>query len=77
VRVMLTVDGERHDLDVDTGRTLADVLGAECGIAGYRVACSDGTCGACAVTLDGDEIRSCLMLAVQADGAEVTTIGDR
>jgi aerobic carbon-monoxide dehydrogenase small subunit len=75
VRLTLTVVDARHDLDVDSGRTLADVLGAECGVAGYRVACPDGSCGACAAGVDGDAIRSCLMLAVQADGAQVTTAG--
>ncbi|WP_328474290.1 hypothetical protein OHA21_14785 [Actinoplanes sp. NBC_00393] len=73
MRVKLTVDGTCHDLDVDPRRTLADVLGTECGIAGCRVACSDGTCGNCAVTVDGDAIRSCLMLAVQADGLPVSS----
>ena len=77
MRVTLTVDGTRHELDVETGRTLADMLGTECGVAGYRVACPDGTCGGCAVVLDGDAIRSCLMLAVQAAGARIDTAGAR
>jgi carbon-monoxide dehydrogenase small subunit len=77
MRVTLTVDGTRHDLEVGTGRTLADVLGTECGVPGCRVACPDGTCDVCAVVVDGDAIRSCLMLAVQAGGAQVSTAGDR
>jgi aerobic-type carbon monoxide dehydrogenase small subunit (CoxS/CutS family) len=77
MRVTLTVDGARHDLDVDPGRTLADMLGKECGVAGCRVACPDGTCGVCTVVVDGDTIRSCLMLAVQADDAEISTVADR
>ena len=70
---MFIVDGVRHDLDVDDGRTLADVLAEECGVTGCRVACADGTCRACAVVLDGDLICSCLMLAVQATGARLGT----
>ncbi|MCM4082378.1 xanthine dehydrogenase subunit XdhC [Paractinoplanes hotanensis] len=77
MRVTLTVDGTRHDLDVETGRRLADVLGTECGVSGCRVACPDGTCDVCAVVVDGDAIRSCLMLAVQATGAQIDTAGDR
>jgi carbon-monoxide dehydrogenase small subunit len=76
MRVTLTVDGTCHDLDVEPGRTLADMLAAECGVKGYRVACPDGTCGACRVVFDGDAIRSCLMLAVQAVGAQISTAGD-
>ncbi|MBM2623150.1 hypothetical protein JIG36_47405 [Actinoplanes sp. LDG1-06] len=75
MRVTLTVDGTRHDLDVETNRVLADVLGRECGASHCRVACPDGTCGLCAVAVDGDTIRSCLMLAVQARGSEVSTLG--
>ncbi|MEU8661785.1 2Fe-2S iron-sulfur cluster-binding protein [Actinoplanes philippinensis] len=71
MRVRMIVDGARHDLDVSPGRTLADVLAAECGLPGCRVACTDGTCGACAVVVDGDPVRSCLMLAVQASGTRV------
>jgi aerobic-type carbon monoxide dehydrogenase small subunit (CoxS/CutS family) len=76
MRVTLTVDGARRELDVETGRTLADLLGTECGVAGCRVACPDGTCGVCAVVVDGDAIRSCLMLAVQAAGTRITTAGE-
>lgn len=75
MRLTVTVNGARHDLDVETGRTLADVLGAECGVDGYRVACPDGTCGTCVAVVDGDAIRSCLMLAVQADDARISTAG--
>jgi carbon-monoxide dehydrogenase small subunit len=77
MRVKLTVDGVGHDLDVETRRTLADLLGTECGVPGCRVACSDGTCGACAVVVDGSALRSCLMLAVQAAGAQVDTAGEQ
>jgi aerobic-type carbon monoxide dehydrogenase small subunit (CoxS/CutS family) len=72
VRVTLTVDGTRHELDVEPSRTLRDVLAVDC-----RAACPDGTCGACAVVLDGAEIRSCLLLAVQANGALLSTVDGR
>ena len=75
MRVSLTVDGVRHDFDMETGRTLADLLRTQGGISAYRVACLDGTCGACAVLMDGDTIHSCLMLAVQAVGAQIRTSG--
>jgi len=75
MRVTLTVDGAWHDLDVEPSRTLADMLGTECGVPACRVACPDGTCGVCAVVVDGDAIRSCLMLAVQAAGTRVDTAG--
>lgn len=68
------VDGTRHDLDVPPHRTLAAVLRDDCGVTGCRIACTDGTCGACAVLVDGDEVRSCLMLAVQGDGARVGAV---
>jgi aerobic-type carbon monoxide dehydrogenase small subunit (CoxS/CutS family) len=76
MRVTLTVDGTRQELDIETGRTLADILGTEFGLAGYRAACPDGTCGVCAAVVDGDAIRSCLMLAVQAAGTPINTAGE-
>ncbi|MEV4274996.1 2Fe-2S iron-sulfur cluster-binding protein [Actinoplanes xinjiangensis] len=67
MRVTLTLDGTTAHLDVEPGRTLAEALG-------HRSTCPDGTCGTCAVRVDGDEIRSCLMLAVQAGGTRVTRV---
>ena len=55
-------------------RTLAEVLREDLGLTGTHLACEHGVCGACTVLLDDEAVRSCLMLAVQADGAQVTTI---
>lgn len=73
----LVINGDRRDLLVEPHRTLADVLRRDVGLARARVDCADGTCGACTVLFDDDAVRSCLMLAVQADGAHVRTVGDR
>ena len=54
--------------------TLADYLRERCGLTGTHLGCEHGVCGACSVLLDGDAVRACLVFAVQADGAEVTTI---
>ena len=54
--------------------TLADYLREHCGLTGTHLGCEHGVCGACTVLLDGDAVRACLVFAVQADGAEVTTI---
>ena len=74
----LAVNGDPIDLDLEPGRTLADVLTTECAVTGGHLGCTDGTCGACTVLLDGVAIRACLMLAVQCDGARVHTVeGDK
>ena len=72
--VSLTVNGNRIDLIVESRRTLADVLREDLGLTGTHLACEHGVCGACTVALDGQAVRSCLMLAVQADGASVETV---
>ena len=55
-------------------KTLADFLREDCGLTGTHLGCEHGVCGACTVLVDGEAVRSCLMFAVQADGAEITTI---
>jgi len=72
--VQLTVNGERRRGRTDARTTLADFLRDELALTGTHVGCEHGVCGACTVLLDGDAVRSCLLLAVQADGAEVTTV---
>jgi carbon-monoxide dehydrogenase small subunit len=74
VRITLTVNGERRDLDVEPRRTLADALREDCGLTGTHLACEHGVCGACTVIVDGEAVRSCLMFAVQCDGAAVRTV---
>ncbi len=70
----LTVNGEAVTADVDARTNLADFLRDQLGLTGTHLGCEHGVCGACTVLVDGDAIRSCLMLAAQADGAEVRTI---
>ncbi|MEV0132127.1 (2Fe-2S)-binding protein [Dactylosporangium sp. NPDC050688] len=74
MRVSLTVNDRRHDLDVEPRRTLADALRDDCGLTGTHIGCEHGVCGACTVLVDGVAVRSCLMLAVQCDGAGVRTV---
>ena len=74
VDITLTVNGASHSLDVEARRTLADVIREEVGLTGTHLGCEHGVCGACTILLDGQPARACLMLAVQADGAEITTI---
>jgi carbon-monoxide dehydrogenase small subunit len=80
--VRLTVNGAAHAVTVEPRRTLADVLREELGLTGTHVGCEHGVCGACTVLWDGEPVRSCLLLAVQLDGASLTTVegladGDR
>ena len=74
VEVSLTVNGSAHTLDVEARRTLSDVIREDIGLTGTHLGCEHGVCGACTVMLDGEPARSCLQLAVQADGTEITTI---
>jgi carbon-monoxide dehydrogenase small subunit len=72
--VELTVNGVRREGRVEPRRTLADFIRQDLQLTGTHVGCEHGVCGACTVVLDGQAIRSCLMLAIQADGAELLTI---
>jgi aerobic carbon-monoxide dehydrogenase small subunit len=74
IRVALTVNGERHELDVEPRRLLSDVLRQELGLTGTHVGCEHGVCGCCTVLVDGEPARSCLMLAATADGARIETV---
>jgi len=73
-RVSLTVNGRPHAGDVEARTTLVDFLRVQLGLTGTHVGCEHGVCGACTVLLDGQAVRSCIMLAVQADGASLTTV---
>jgi aerobic carbon-monoxide dehydrogenase small subunit len=73
-RIAVTVNGERHEATVPVRVTLADFLRHELRLTGTHLGCEHGVCGACTILLDGQSARSCLMLAVQADGCEVTTV---
>ena len=74
IPVSLTINGHKFSVEVEARRILADVIREECGLTGTHLGCEHGVCGACTVIVDGEPIRSCLMLAVQADGAEVETV---
>lgn len=72
--VQLTVNGTAQSVSVDPRRSLADVIREDIGLTGTHLGCEHGVCGACTVLVDGEPSRACLMLAVQADGTEITTI---
>lgn len=73
-RIELTVNGMAHQVDVEARWLLSDVLRHEIGLTGTHVGCEHGVCGCCTVLIEGQPARSCLTLAVQVDGAEVTTV---
>jgi carbon-monoxide dehydrogenase small subunit len=68
------INGRAVDARVEVRRTLSDFIRDDVGLTGTHLGCEHGVCGACTVILDGRAVRSCLMLAVQADGAEIGTI---
>jgi len=73
-RIALTVNGRIHNATVEGRLLLSDFLRGDAGYTGVHVGCEHGVCGACTVIVDGKAVRSCLMLAVQADGTSVTTV---
>jgi carbon-monoxide dehydrogenase small subunit len=72
--VALTVNGVRHEVEVEPRDLLVHVLREQLGLTGTNIGCDTSSCGACTVMLDGQSVKSCTVLAVQADGAAVTTI---
>ncbi|MEO3787360.1 (2Fe-2S)-binding protein [Actinocorallia sp. B10E7] len=74
VEVRMRVNGMARRATVPPRLTLADYLREHCGLTGTHLGCEHGVCGSCTVLLDGEAVRSCLMFAVQADGAEITTV---
>ena len=73
--ISLTVNGTDHELTVDAQKLLVHALRDDLGYTGANVACETSICGACTVRVDGDAVKSCTVLAVQADGADVVTVG--
>ncbi|MDP6875150.1 MAG: (2Fe-2S)-binding protein [Alphaproteobacteria bacterium] len=73
-RISLTVNGEAVTHEVPVRRNLVDFLRHDLGFTGSHVGCEQGACGACTVLLDGETVRGCLVLAVQADGCEIQSI---
>jgi carbon-monoxide dehydrogenase small subunit len=72
--IRLTVNGEPRVAEVEPRRLLVDFLREELGLTGTHIGCEQGVCGTCTVLLNGASIRSCITFAVQADGAEVSTV---
>ena len=72
--ITLTVNGTEHELTVESRQLLVHALREELGYTGLNVGCESTMCGACTVHLDGDAVKSCTLLAVQADGRAVTTV---
>ena len=73
-RVKIRVNGVLRESDVEPRLLLVQFLREVCGLTGTHVGCETGVCGACTVLVDGQAVKSCTMLAVQADGSEVTTV---
>jgi carbon-monoxide dehydrogenase small subunit len=73
-QIALTVNGERHEADVEPRELLVYFLRERLGLTGTHVGCDTSSCGACTVLLDGESVKSCTLLAVQADRGDVTTI---
>ena len=72
--VSLTVNGVAREREVEARRLLVDFLREDLGLKGTHVGCEHGVCGTCTVLMNGESIRSCITLAVQAEGAEITTV---
>src|SRR5919106_2670511 len=74
MNIRLTVNGTQHTVDVEPRRILADVLRDDLRLTATHLGCEQGVCGACTVLVNGEAVRSCLMFAVQCDGASVRTV---
>ena len=74
VPVAFTINGRACAVEVEPRRILADAIREECGLTGTHLGCEHGVCGACTILLDGEPVRSCLMFAVQAEGAALRTV---
>ena len=72
--VAMNVNGRERSGLVEPRKTLADFLREDCALTGTHLGCEHGVCGACTVLLDGEAVRACLLFAVQAEGADVTTV---
>jgi len=74
IRISVTVNGRVHEREVEPRLLLSDFLRHDLGLTGTHVGCEHGVCGACTLLFDGEPVRSCILLAVQADGHAVTTV---
>jgi aerobic carbon-monoxide dehydrogenase small subunit len=80
--ITLRINGATYAGRAEPRKTLADFIREDCGLTGTHLGCEHGVCGACTILMNGDAVRSCLMFAVQAEGAELMTVegiadGDR
>jgi carbon-monoxide dehydrogenase small subunit len=73
-KISVTVNGRVHEREVEPRLLLSDFLRHELGLTGTHVGCEHGVCGACTILFDGEPVRSCILLAVQADGHALTTV---
>jgi carbon-monoxide dehydrogenase small subunit len=72
--IAVSVNGERHEREVEARKLLVHFIRDDLDLTGTHVGCDTGNCGACTVLLDGRAVKSCMLLAAQADGAEITTV---
>ena len=72
--ITVTINGKRYEEEVEVRFTLADFMRQQLGLTGTHLGCEHGVCGACTILLDGEPVRSCLLFAVQANGAELKTV---
>lgn len=73
-KISVTVNGKNHQVEIEARALLSDFLRENLSLTGTHIGCDTSSCGACTVHIDGKAIKSCTMLAVQADGSEVTTV---
>jgi aerobic carbon-monoxide dehydrogenase small subunit len=73
-KVSFRINGADYEVEVEPRKTLADAIREDCGLTGTHLGCEHGVCGACTVLVDGEPVRSCLLFAVQCDGAEIRTV---
>ena len=74
VQVSLTVNGTAHTHDVEPRTLLVNFIREQCGLTGTNIGCDTSSCGACTIHIGGESVKSCTVLAVQADGADIRTI---
>lgn len=74
MQITFTVNGQSHTLDVAANRLLVEVLREDLGLTGTHLGCDTSQCGACMILLNGDAVKSCTLLAVQLEGARITTV---
>ena len=74
LRISVEINGERHEREVEVRRLLVHLIRDDLALTGTHVGCDTGNCGACTVIVDGVAVKSCMMLAVQADGSKIETV---